>query len=50
MALFFAQIGGPAQHPTATIAVRMNKERRRNCARGMVIGLASRSESVLVSR
>ncbi len=28
-------IGGPTQHPTATIAVRMNNERRRNCGRGM---------------
>jgi len=28
-------IGGPTKHPTATIVVRMNNERRENCGRGM---------------
>ena len=27
--------GGPTRHPIATIAVRLNKLRKRNCGRGM---------------
>ena len=36
-------IGGPNQHPTATIAVRMNNERKRNCGRGMGINQKRRT-------